>query len=77
MRELIRTNDPVLLHFAESLLAEAGLKAIVLDSHMSVMEGSLDFLPRRLLIADDHEIEARRLLSEADLGQWLVNDPDG
>lgn len=69
----MRTNDPVLINFVETLLGEAGISAIVLDANMSVLEGSLGMLPRRVLVADGNEDEARRLLRQADLGQWLID----
>ncbi|MDP2620351.1 MAG: DUF2007 domain-containing protein [Hyphomicrobiales bacterium] len=62
MRELIRTNDPVLLSFVEDLLREAGIEPMVLDRNMSVMEGSIGILPRRVLVADEAWSRARRLL---------------
>lgn len=75
MRELIRTNDPVLLSYVENLLSAAGITAVILDTNMSVLEGSLGMLPRRLLVADEYEDRARRIIREADLGQWLIHDP--
>ena len=74
MRELMRTNDPVLLNFVENLLGESGVAAVILDANMSVLEGSLGMLPRRVMVADDHELKARRLLREADLGHWLIDE---
>lgn len=65
VREVLKTNDPVLLDFAKVLLADAGIEAVVFDAHMSVMEGSLGILPRRLMVTDDHFLRATRLLSEA------------
>lgn len=62
MRELLRTNDPVLLNFVQVLLADAGIAAVVFDDHMSVMEGSLGVLPRRLMVADDDANEAEALV---------------
>jgi len=75
MRELMRTNDPVLLNFVENLLSDAGIGTVILDANMSIMEGSIGMLPRRLMVADDHEPSARRILREADLGQWLIDEP--
>lgn len=75
MRELMRTNDPVLLNFVENLLGDAGIGSVILDANMSIMEGSIGMLPRRLMVADDHEASARRILREADLGQWLIDEP--
>lgn len=62
MRELIRTNEPVLLSFVENLLREAGIESLVLDRNMSVMEGSIGILPRRVLVADEDWSRARHLL---------------
>jgi Putative prokaryotic signal transducing protein len=75
MRELIRTNDTVLVSAVVALLESAGIKSLVLDQNMSVLEGSLGILPRRVLVADDHELRARRLLKDAGLGHELR--PDG
>ena len=52
MRDVLKTNNPVLLNFAEALLSDAGIRAIVFDSHMSVMDGSIGILPRRLMVSD-------------------------
>jgi len=65
MLELLRSNDPVLLSFAEALLRDAGIGAVVLDQHMSVLEGSIGALTRRLMVADEDVPSARRLLREA------------
>ena len=65
IRELLKTNDPVLLDFAQVLLADAGIASVVFDSHMSIMDGSLGILPRRLMVADDDFARAERLLKEA------------
>ncbi len=62
VKELFRTNDIVLLSFARAKLRDHGIRPIVLDSHMSVVEGSLGILPRRLMIHDDDEHEARLIL---------------
>lgn len=67
MNELFRSNDPVLISFAQALLNEAGIKHAVVDQNMSVIEGSLGILPRRVLV-DRTQIErARRILAEAGL----------
>jgi hypothetical protein len=68
MKELLRSNDPVLLSFVSSLLEEAEIAFIVLDTNMSVMEGSIGILPRRVLVEEDRINQARNLLSEAGVG---------
>lgn len=72
MHEIMRTNDPVVLGLARSLLEEAGLMAVVMDAHMSVLEGSIGVFPRRLMVVASELDEARRLLEEAGLQEWLV-----
>jgi len=65
MIELLRTNDPVLLSFAEAVLREAGFHPLVADTHMSILDGSIGALPRRLLVPDDFADDARATLDEA------------
>lgn len=71
MIELFRSNDAVLISFAEALLKEAGIAHAVVDQNMSVMEGSLGILPRRVLVARDQHESARRILAEAGLEREL------
>ena len=72
MREIVRTNDEVLLGFLQCLLEEAGIASVVLDRNMSALEGSVGMLPRRLLVEEDRYAQACRILNDADLGQWIV-----
>ena len=74
MKEILRTNDPVLVSAVEALLNGADIPHMVLDQNMSVLEGSLGILPRRVLVDDDHSHSARRLLQEAGLGAELRPD---
>lgn len=71
MHELIRSNDPVLLSFAESLLKDAGLRCFIADTHMSVLEGSAGFLQRRLIIDAEDREEAEEIIRDAGLGGEL------
>lgn len=64
MKELLRTNDPVLLSFATALLAEQRIEAVVLDGHTSILEGSIGAIQRRLMVRDEDLVRARRLLKE-------------
>lgn len=65
MIELIRTNDAVIISFVESLLRDAGIGCFVADQNMSVLDGSLGILPRRIMIDEDDVSEARQLLTDA------------
>ncbi|MFI5020058.1 MAG: DUF2007 domain-containing protein [Alphaproteobacteria bacterium] len=64
MKELFRTNDPVLLSFATALLADERIEAVVLDGHTSILEGSIGAIQRRLMVRDEDFARARRLLKE-------------
>ena len=75
MREIVRTNDIVLISTIEALFNGANIHHMVLDQNMSVLEGSLGLLPRRILVEDDNVARARRLLTDAGLGHELR--PDG
>lgn len=71
MYELIRTNDPVTLSFAESLMKDAGISCMIADQAMSILEGSLGMLPKRFLVEDERASQARRILVDAGLGDEL------
>ena len=63
--ELLRSNDVVRLSWLTALLSEAGIQTVLLDSHMSVIEGSISAIPRRLMVHDDDVARARLILAEA------------
>lgn len=65
MKELLRTNDHVLISFAMALLAEQRIEAVVLDNHTSILEGSIGAIPRRLMVLDEDHFRALRVLAEA------------
>ena len=71
MVEIIRCNDPVLLTWVEALFKDAGINAVFLDQHTSAVGGHLLPVSRRVLVSDDDEIAARRLLQDANLGNQL------
>jgi len=71
MRELVRTNDAVLVSAVGALLDGAGIAHVVLDQNMSVLEGSIGILPRRILVAEEQARAARQLLVDAGLAHEL------
>jgi hypothetical protein len=75
MKELVRTNDIVLVSAVGALLDGAHIKHLVFDQNMSVLEGSVGILARRVLVAEDDLVAARRLLTDAGLAHELR--PDG
>ncbi|MEM8749985.1 MAG: DUF2007 domain-containing protein [Pseudomonadota bacterium] len=75
MEELLRTNNPVTVSFAEALLKEQGIVHFVADEHMSIVDGSLGILPRRIMVDGDRLVEARTLMVNAGLGDDLPSKP--
>jgi len=65
MRAVLKTVDPVLLNYAVNLLEQEGIEAVVFDTHASVMDGSMGFLPRRLMVLDEDFVRAMELLRDA------------
>lgn len=74
MRELVRTNDVVLVSAIEALLNGADIHHLVLDQNMSVLDGSIGAIPRRILVHDDDNRRARQLLTDAGLAHELRPD---
>ncbi|HEX3973956.1 MAG TPA: DUF2007 domain-containing protein [Stellaceae bacterium] len=64
MRELLRTNDTVRLSWLQAMLASAGIEAVILDTHTSIIEGSAGAIPRRLMVREDDEARAKAVLKE-------------
>jgi hypothetical protein len=73
-RELVRTNDAVLVSAVQALLNAAYIPHLLLDQNMSVLEGSIGILPRRIVVNECCIDDARRLLREAGLGHELRPD---
>lgn len=71
MKELLRTNDAVLLSVVEAMFDSENVGYLVADRHMSVLEGSAGFLTRRVLVVDDDFTRAKHMLMEANLGHEL------
>ena len=67
MKELLRTNDPTMIAFAKALLEGEDIACFEMDVHMSVLEGSIGVLPRRLMVRDEDLVRARRTLTDNDL----------
>lgn len=71
MKELLRSTDPTVIAFASALLQGEGIEAFDMDVHMSVLEGSLGILPRRLMVRDADLFMARAILADNDVPTGL------
>lgn len=67
MKELLRTNDPTVIAFATHLLDGEGIASFPLDVHMSILDGSIGILPRRLMVADRDHFQASAILRDNDI----------
>lgn len=65
MRVVATSNCPVRLSFLHALLRDAGVEPLVLDAHAAAVEGSIGAIPRRVMVADEDERQALRVLREA------------
>jgi hypothetical protein len=74
LRELVRTNDIVLVSAIGALLDGANIDHLIADQNMSIIEGSLGILPRRILVHDDDMHAARQVLADAGLSHELRHD---
>ena len=71
MKELIRTNDAVVISFVESLMKDAGIGCLVADRNMSVLDGSIGVLPRRVMVLEENMESARRILVDAGIANEI------
>jgi hypothetical protein len=67
MKEVFRSNDPIKLSYLKHCLEETGVKAIELDMHTSIIEGSIGAIQRRIMVIDDQFDAACKLIAELDL----------
>jgi len=71
MKELLRSTDPTIIAYATALLSGEDIECFQMDVHMSVLEGSIGILPRRLMVADRDLFMAEAVMrdNEIDLGE--------
>lgn len=66
MVEMVRSNDLVHLSWAQAMLAAEGIDCVVLDHHISAVEGGISAFGRRLVVADGDAARARAVLDAAE-----------
>lgn len=71
MLELVRTNDPVTISFIEALLRDAGIAHFVADQNMSIAEGSIGILAKRIMVDGERLDEARTILVDAGIADEI------
>lgn len=61
---LVRTTNPVLASALQARLEGEGISCFEMDTHASIMDGSIGVLPRRLMVDEDDLPRAKQLLAE-------------
>ncbi len=64
MKELFRTNDITQFVYAETILNSNDIVSFTLDENISVLEGSIGILPRRLMVLENDYEQALELLED-------------
>jgi hypothetical protein len=62
MKELIRTNDIVLISFLQAKLSEDGIEAVVFAQYASAIEGQVGPIQRRVMVLDEDFPRAQWIL---------------
>jgi hypothetical protein len=71
MKELLRSSDPTVIAFASALLEGEGIPFFPMDVHMSILEGSLGILPRRLMVRDQDLWRAQIVMRDNGLAEGV------
>ncbi len=66
MKELRRSTDLVYVSWVRATLEADGIDCIVLDEHISGIEGGINAFPRRIMVDDDAFDDAKSLLQTAE-----------
>ncbi len=67
MKELLKTTDITTIAYATALLKGEGIACFAMDVHMSVLEGSIGVLPRRIMVRDEDLGRAERIITDNDI----------
>ena len=64
VKVVLQTTDPTVMAFARALFAGEGIDCFEMDVNMSVLEGGIGILPRRLMVRTSDYTQARRILED-------------
>ncbi|WP_418152676.1 DUF2007 domain-containing protein [Litorimonas sp. RW-G-Af-16] len=69
---ILKTVNPATLNYVEAVLKEAQIEYFIMDQNVSIIEGSIGVIPRRVMVLADDADDARQALIDADMGDELV-----
>ena len=67
MKELLRSTDPTIIAFAKALLAGEDIECFEMDVNMSILEGGIGIMPRRLMVRRADHFIAAAVMRDNDL----------
>lgn len=73
MIELLATNNIVTISYVESLLKDAEIDFLILDQNMSILEGSLGIIPKRIMVTEASLLSAKQLMQDAGLEKEITS----
>ncbi len=65
MKELLRTHDPILLSWAQTILKDYDIETIVFDEHTGIIQGSIGAIEKRLMVHNLDHHRAEKILQNA------------
>ena len=65
MKALLLSNDVVHLSWIKSVFDESNIPIFVMDEQMSVLEGSANAIPRRVMVSEEDHAQAVKILEDA------------
>ena len=67
MKELLRSTDPTVMAFASALLRGEDIDCFEFDVNMSILEGGIGILPRRMMVREADFDRALSVLRDNDI----------
>ena len=64
MKEILRTNNLILISRIQSILNDAGIQKKILDTHASNIEGNISAIQRRLVVSNDDFQQSQKLIND-------------
>ena len=64
MEVILRTTDITQIPYVKMLLSSEGINAFVFDENISLLEGSINIFPIRVMVSASDALKARNILLE-------------
>ncbi len=71
MIAILKTVNPATLNFAQAVLKEADIPFFLMDQNVSIIDGSIGIIPRRLMVVDEDYEDARQAFIDAGLSEEI------